>query len=170
MDLRQFGIAEMAKEKKTMPQLRGIVGCLCVAACVLFYAPTRASAQHLDRRETRRGIRRVEERTDAMLDHVDDWIESRGDEGEHRVEELYARVNAFNDTLGELKVEFHERENPWELRAHVRELIRRAGEMGHEIRRIHEFGDDVHHDWEDVRSAVFDLADKYRLEHFEEHD
>lgn len=153
-----------------MLQTRGIVGCLCAAAMVLFLSPVPASAQHLDRRETRRAIRRVEERTDAMLDHIDDWAEARSEDGWHAVEAVYGRVNAFNDALGELKVQFHEHVDPWDLRDQVRDLIARAGDVGREVRRI-DFGDGVHRDWQQVRREVFHLADLYHLEHFEEeHD
>lgn len=140
------------------------VGATVAAALVLMFAATSAqAADHLDKHETRRIVRRLEERTDVLLDRIDDWVAERREEREHRAEELMRAADHFEAMLTQFKTDLPAHEEPWELRDRAKELLFAAGELGRVIDHG-PFQAEMRHEWESVRDAANELARHYHLE------
>ena len=104
--------------------------CLFTSAMVFLFAAPTVLADHLDRFETKRLVRHIEERTDELQDRIDDWVVDRRDERIHRTEELYRRMNRFAAAVDDLKGQLRDRDEPWDLREQAHNVLDRAVELG----------------------------------------
>jgi hypothetical protein len=125
-----------------------------------------AFADHLDRWETRRIVRHLEEKNDVLQDRIADWVAERRDEREHQAEQLLRDAEHFDQNLAQFKIDLYHHEEPWELRDNARNIIDVAADFGHSVERGDWHGE-MRHEWEDMRDSVNELARQYHLPELE---
>ena len=117
---------------------------------------------HMDKWQTLRAIRHVEEANDQMEDAIDDWAGPRGDQVRHQQADLFQHLDQFGDDLSALKTEVKQQDDPWQTRDHVQSLMDEAQRLGHFIVRS-ELPRPVKAQWHNVRDGMDALAQQYHL-------
>ena len=145
-----------------MFRIRHLTGYALIASMALLAATVPAFADHLDRWETRRIVRHLEEKNDLLQDHLADWVAERRDAREHVAEEMIRNAEHFDQNLAQFKIDLYHHEEPWELRDNARNIIDTAADFGHSIERG-EWHGELRQQWEDMRDSVNELARQYHL-------
>ena len=137
---------------------RIFAGSSFVAAMVVLFTSNVAFADHLDRVETRRVIRHMEERSDALQDQIESWVNDRRAEREHRGAPILDAADHLDQAIAQFKLELHNHDEPWDVRDKAQKVIDAAGDLGRTI----EHGE-LRSEWEPMRDAANALARHYHL-------
>ena len=132
------------------------------AVVVILFSSTAAFADHLDRVETKRIVRQLEERSDAVQDRIDSWISLRREEREHRAEGLVSSAENFDQMVAQFKLDLYKHDEPWDLRDNAQKIIDAATEFGRTVEHS-ELHDDLRGEWEQMRESANALARHYHL-------
>jgi hypothetical protein len=152
--------------EKTMVASRTIFGGLVAACAALFLCAPSAMAEHLDRHETRRLVRRIEERCDVFQDKLDDWVAERQDERFHLTSELYHHIDEFQNSVDDYKVELRDQDDPWSVRDQAHVVVDKARELGRIVMHgeIHDaLPGEIRREWQGLRQEVDHFAHEYRM-------
>jgi hypothetical protein len=133
-------------------------------AITLFAFSTPARAEHLDRRETRRFARHIEERADELFDRIDDWIDERRDERWDRIHDLVPHIDRFEIALDDFKSQLLQHDEPWELRDQAEQVIRAGDALGRRLEQSGYLPEDVRAHWHDVHESLRDFAHHYHID------
>ncbi len=120
------------------------------------------AAYHLDKQETRRILRHIEERNDELEDRVDTWMVERRAERDPRVEELERATDHLEDELTAFKDGLRSHDEPWDLRNEAQELLNASADVGRAVEHG-EFHRDLAEEWEQIRERSNELARHYQL-------
>ncbi|HUB24879.1 MAG TPA: hypothetical protein VL992_05570 [Tepidisphaeraceae bacterium] len=134
------------------------------AAIALFAFSAPAQAQHLDRWETRRFARHIEERSDELFDRIDDWIAERHDERWARVQDLYPHIDRFVIALDDYKSQLLQHDDPWEVRDQAEAVVRAGDALGRHLQEAGYLPPDLRDHWHDVHEALRDFAHQYHID------
>jgi hypothetical protein len=115
-------------------------------------------ADHLDRVETRKVVRQLEERSDALQDQIESWINDRRGEREHRGAPILEAADHLDQAIAQFKLDLHGHDEPWDVRDSAQKVIDAAGELGRTV----EHGE-LRSEWEPMRDAANALARHYHL-------
>jgi hypothetical protein len=141
-----------------MASNRVTAGCSTVAAMIVLFSSATVFADHLDRVETRRLVRQMEERSDALQDQIENWVNDRRAERERRGAPILDAADHLDQALAQFKMDLHGHDEPWDVRENAKKVIDAAAELGHTI----EHGE-LRPEWEPMRDAANALARQYHL-------
>jgi hypothetical protein len=125
---------------------------------VVFFSSNVAFADHLDRVETRRVVRQMEERSDALQDQIESWVNDRRAEREHRGAPILDAADHLDQAIAQFKLDLHSHDEPWDVRDSAQKVIDAAAELGRTV----EHGE-LRSEWEPMRDAANAMARHYRL-------
>jgi hypothetical protein len=155
-------MARVSKKEYPMFMNRAIVMGLLAAGTILSTAAV-APAEHLERRETRRIIRGVEEASMTLFDRIDDWTEQRWDERYHQLDELDGRINDFQTAVNSFTSQLRTHEEPWDVRDGAKAIVDASTELGRSINHADYLPRELRRDWEGLRDRVDELANHFHL-------
>jgi len=150
-----------------MLQIRSFMTFAAFAAILSLFVSTAAMADHMDRWEIRQTVRHLEERNDALQDHIYDWISQRRDEREHRAGDMLRAADHFDQNLAQFKLDLYHHDDPWDLRDEAQNVVDNAADLGRVIEHDDEWHGELHQMWDDVRDSANELARHYHLREIE---
>jgi hypothetical protein len=144
-----------------MVAYRGTIIALVAAFLPLTVWSAPPDREHLDRPEMRRIVRKIEEKTDELQDHVDEWIGARPERA-RQVNEFNQVTERFETDLSNFKIQLINHDEPWDLRDQAERMIGSAQEVGRVISHG-QFSPEMRRSWDDMRDQVNELARRYHL-------
>ena len=145
--------------KRKHIQLLAVIGSVALFAVA---TPLVYSAM-LDRHDTRRSARRVEEKECALRDRIDDWAEASRPERFPLKSELDKKLDRFETALEHYREELRTHDQPWDIRDETGVLIRETRLLGDGIHEAHFLPPSADKDYVEVRVEVNDLAKHFEL-------
>ncbi|HEX4124888.1 MAG TPA: hypothetical protein VHY37_09210 [Tepidisphaeraceae bacterium] len=141
-------------------------GLLSAIGLIVVFSPALASAQHLDRVETRRNIRYLCQRTDDFQDRLEGWIEEHGhrEERMHQAIELNHQLDAFETSLLTLRLALIQHDEPWDARDQAKAMIDSARELHRAIEHAAYLPPEVTADWKQMHDLINTVATQFHLQ------
>ncbi len=136
-----------------------------VAGCLLLttaFGQGRARGRYYTKGQVDDIIKRVETNSDKLKETVDKSLDRSVLDGSNREDNYNEQVKELEKALDNLRHDFDRRNNWFESRSQVAEVLRESDEVGRIVRKP-VFGNKVHKQWAKVRIDLNTLAGVYNL-------